>query len=140
MPLQPGTNVAVLTVLTVALVWGADAGMLTGAAAGLLLAMVPGAGEPVGLWALALTVVGYAVGGALGGEDLSRRRVALICAAAGAGSTASVAVLSLLLGAGGPGPLGLLVSLTAQALYCAALGALLVPLAGRFLEAAPARW
>ena len=133
-------NLTLLVVVGVAITLGADAGALTGFGGGLLLALVPAASEPVGVSALVLTVVGYAVGTALGGEDLSRTRIALVSAVAGAAAMgANIVIVGLLVGPA-LDPLGAVAAMAAQAVYCAALGALLVPGVSLLLESTPVRW
>ena len=52
-------NLALLVVISVALVRGPEAAAVTGFGAGLLLDLVPPADHTAGRWALALVVVGY---------------------------------------------------------------------------------
>ena len=55
-------DVVLLVVVAVGLVRGAQSGMVTGFAGGLLLDLVPPADHVAGRWALALMIVGYVAG------------------------------------------------------------------------------
>lgn len=57
-----GPDVVLLVVVAVGLTRGAQAGMVTGFGAGLLLDLAPPADHTAGRWALALLLVGYVAG------------------------------------------------------------------------------
>lgn len=135
----PVPDLAVLVVIAVALVAGANPGAIAGCGVGLLVAIVPPDVAPMGAAALVYTVLGYLVGARAAGQQLSRAEVAALSGAAGALASAFLLVVGAVWGQGWPGLLvaGLLIAL--QGVYCAVLGAVVAPTVSRSIAALPSR-
>jgi rod shape-determining protein MreD len=132
----PGSapDLVLAVVAAVALAHGATHGAIAGFAGGVLLDLAPPADHPVGLWALALTLVGYVVGSVADASDrpsgvrpsgLRPRMIALVAALAALSTVVVVAISGAL---GDPTPTaGQTARLVlSAALYDAVLAALVV--------------
>jgi rod shape-determining protein MreD len=135
----PTPDLMLLAVIGVALALGANTGAVTGFAGGLLVAVVPPAGAPLGLAAILYAVVGFVVGSRAAGERLAWSEVAGICAAAGAITAAVGVVLTAVWGAGWPGLVVAALAVVLQAGYCALLALLVAPAVSASVAAVPGR-
>lgn len=135
----PVPDLAVLVVIGVALVAGANGGAVTGFLIGLLVALAPPSDAAVGAAAIAYAVVGYLVGSRAAGERLSRVETAGLASACGAASTGFLLALESLLGPASFSPLAAVLAVGFQAIYCAILGLLVTPGVAAAVTAVPGR-
>lgn len=135
----PTPDLLLLVVIGVALALGANAGALSGFAAGLLMALAPPASGPLGLSAVILAIVGYVVGSRAAGERLAWAELAGLAGAAGAATAAGSLVIAAVWGAGWPGVVAALLIVGLQAAYCAALATVVSPAVSTVVSAAPGR-
>lgn len=135
----PTPDLLLLAVIGVALSLGANAGAVTGFAAGLLMALAPPASGPLGLSAVILAIVGYMVGSRAAGERLAWAEVAGLAGAAGAATAAGSLVMAAVWGTGWPGAVPALLIVALQAGYCAVLAILVAPAVGAVVSLAPGR-
>lgn len=135
----PTPDLVLLVVIGVALALGANAGALTGFAAGLVLALAPPASGPLGLSAVILAAVGYVVGSRAAGERLAWAEVAGLAGAAGAATAAGSLAMAAVWGAGWPGAVPALLIVALQAAYCAALAIVVAPAVSTLVAAVPGR-
>lgn len=94
-------DLMLLVVVALALAWGAEAGALTGFAAGLLVDLAPPADGPLARWTFALTLVGCAVGSFT--QDAERSLLVPLGAVAAAAGVAGLVVAAVGALVGEPG-------------------------------------
>lgn len=135
----PTPDLLLLVVIGIALTLGANAGAVTGFAAGVLMALAPPASGPLGLSALLFAVVGFVVGSRAAGERLAWAELAGLAGAAGALTSVAELVMAAVWGGSWPGIVAAVLIVGLQAAYCALLAVVVAPAVGALLAAAPGR-
>lgn len=136
LPLPGATpDLVTVTVVALALSLGAAPGAVLGFCAGLAVDIAPPSDDPVGVTALILTAVGYAVGLVASPEERSAWTSVGIAAAACAGTTLAFGLVTSLIGSPRVRWEDMGVLLVTTAAYGALLAAFMVPITLRLMAA-----
>ncbi len=135
----PTPDLMLLVVIGVALTTGANAGAVTGFAAGLLLSLAPPSLAPVGFASILYALVGHYIGSRAAGERLARGELAGLAACAGGLVSAVTLTVSPVWGMAWPGPVEAGVLIAVQAGYCALLALVVTPAVSSAVAAVPGR-